>query len=102
MLSKGGFVPHCLFCPYPQYFPEIRFYNIADTSSVNFWDLYSLLLGEDEQLLKNIYKTEGECKETKRDIDNEYIYECIHITDEFLDLFEKDYSMLEKFTEYYP
>lgn len=48
----------------------------------------------------SIYKTH--CKENEEDAVTVYMYRCIHITDEFLDLFEKDYSMLEKFTEYYP
>ena len=106
LFTKSGIVLECSSCSYypasPDQYSEIWFYNIADTSSVNFWELFYSDVMLDDQLRTSIYKTGGECRETERDIDNEYLFRCIHITDEFLDLFEKDYSMLDKFTEYYP
>ena len=102
LFTKADLIPACLSCDYPVFpsqYSEIWFYNIADTSSVKFTDIrYDL--EENEQLWNSIYK-DG-CKDLEEDAVNVYFYRCIHITDEFLDLFEKDYSMLEKFTEYYP
>ena len=102
LFTKADLIPACFPCPYP-FFPsqysEIWFYNIADTSSVKFTDIrYDL--EENEQLWNSIYQ-DG-CRDLEEDAVNVYFYRCIHITDEFLDIFEKDYSMLEKFTEYYP
>ena len=102
LFTKADLIPACFPCPYP-FFPsqysEIWFYNIADTSSVKFTDIrYDL--EENKQLWNSIYQ-DG-CRDLEEDAVNVYFYRCIHITDEFLDLFEKDYSMLEKFTEYYP
>ena len=102
LFTKADLIPACFSCDYP-FFPsqysEIWFYNIADTSSVKFTDIrYDL--EENEQLWNSIYK-DG-CRDLEEDAVNVYFYRCIHITDEFLDIFEKDYSMLEKFTEYYP
>ena len=102
LFTKADLIPACFSCDYPfspEQYSEIWFYNIADTSSVKFTDIrYDL--EENEQLWNSIFKTH--CKENEEDAVTVYMYRCIHITDEFLDLFEKDYSMLEKFTEYYP
>ena len=102
LFTKADLIPACYSCDYPVFpsqYSEIWFYNIADTSSVKFTDIrYDL--EENEQLWNSIYK-DG-CRDLEEDAVNVYFYRCIHITDEFLDLFEKDYSMLEKFTEYYP
>ena len=102
LFTKGDLIPECYSCDYPSspsQYSEIWFYNIADTSSVKFTDIrYDL--EENEQLWNSIYK-DG-CRDLEEDAVTVYFYRCIHITDEFLDLFEKDYSMLEKFTEYYP
>ena len=102
LFTKADLIPACLSCDYPVFpsqYSEIWFYNIADTSSVKFTDIrYDL--EENKQLWNSIYQ-DG-CRDLEEDAVNVYFYRCIHITDEFLDLFEKDYSMLEKFTEYYP
>ena len=102
LFTKGDLIPECYSCDYPSspsQYSEIWFYNIADTSSVKFTDIrYDL--EENEQLWNSIYQ-DG-CRDLEEDAVNVYFYRCIHITDEFLDIFEKDYSMLEKFTEYYP
>ena len=102
LFTKADLIPACLSCDYPVFprqYSEIWFYNIADTSSVKFTDIrYDL--EENEQLWNSIYQ-DG-CRDLEEDAVTVYFYRCIHITDEFLDLFEKDYSMLEKFTEYYP
>ena len=102
LFTKADLIPACLSCDYsvfPSQYTEIWFYNIADTSSVKFTDIrYDL--EENEQLWNSIYQ-DG-CRDLEEDAVNVYFYRCIHITDEFLDIFEKDYSMLEKFTEYYP
>ena len=102
LFTKADLIPACFPCPYPVFpsqYSEIWFYNIADTSSVKFTDIrYDL--EENKQLWNSIYQ-DG-CRDLEEDAVNVYFYRCIHITDEFLDLFEKDYSMLEKFTEYYP
>ena len=102
LFTKADLIPACFPCPYPVFpsqYSEIWFYNIADTSSVKFTDIrYDL--EENEQLWNSIYQ-DG-CRDLEEDAVTVYFYRCIHITDEFLDLFEKDYSMLEKFTEYYP
>ena len=102
LFTKADLIPACFPCPYPvspEQYSEIWFYNIADTSSVKFTDIrYDL--EENKQLWNSIYQ-DG-CRDLEEDAVNVYFYRCIHITDEFLDLFEKDYSMLEKFTEYYP
>jgi hypothetical protein len=102
LFTKADLIPACFSCDYPvspEQYSEIWFYNIADTSSVKFTDIrYDL--EENEQLWNSIYQ-DG-CRDLEEDAVNVYFYRCIHITDEFLDIFEKDYSMLEKFTEYYP
>ena len=102
LFTKADLIPACFSCDYPVFhsqYSEIWFYNIADTSSVKFTDIrYDL--EENEQLWNSIYQ-DG-CRDLEEDAVTVYFYRCIHITDEFLDLFEKDYSMLEKFTEYYP
>ena len=102
LFTKGDLIPECYSCDYPSspsQYSEIWFYNIADTSSVKFTDIrYDL--EENKQLWNSIYQ-DG-CRDLEEDAVNVYFYRCIHITDEFLDIFEKDYSMLEKFTEYYP
>ena len=102
LFTKADLIPACFSCDYPVFprqYSEIWFYNIADTSSVKFTDIrYDL--EENKQLWNSIYQ-DG-CRDLEEDAVNVYFYRCIHITDEFLDLFEKDYSMLEKFTEYYP
>ena len=104
LFTKGDLIPECYSCDYPSspsQYSEIWFYNIADTSSVKFTDIInSDFMIENDQLYNSIYK-DG-CRDLEEDAVNVYFYRCIHITDEFLDLFEKDYSMLEKFTEYYP